>query len=136
MRIKLFNCHPAVLTHRLTQGLFATLVSGLHDAPDGSYLGDLGGDNIAHDNAYTELRHQYVVWKNLLRHYDYVGFEHYRRMFVIDPMPYDTLADLSWELADRADADPHRHAAPHRRPAGGMLPARHRPIRRRDADPA
>jgi len=100
MRIKLFNCHHAVPTHRLTEGLFATLVSGLHDAPDGSYLGDLGGDNIAHDNAYTELRHQYYVWKNLLRHYDYVGFEHYRRMFFIDPMPYDTLADLSWELAD------------------------------------
>lgn len=87
MKIRIFNCHHDIPTESMVGPLFASLVSGRHDAPDGSYLGDLGGLNIAGDNAYTELRHQYFVWKNLLPAYDYVGFEHYRRMFFIDPMP-------------------------------------------------
>jgi len=34
---------------------------------------DLGGINIAGDNLYSELRHQFFVWKNLMADFDYIG---------------------------------------------------------------
>jgi hypothetical protein len=55
-------------------------------------MSDLGAVNLADDNLYGELRHQYFVWKNLLDDYDYIGFEHYRRPFFIDPMSAEVLA--------------------------------------------
>jgi len=98
MTAKIFNCHHVTPLFAASTELFVTLVSGLHDSPDGSYLGDLGGKNIAEKNVFSEYRHQYFVWKNLLHLYDYVGFEHYRRMFFIDPMPPDRLQNILPEL--------------------------------------
>jgi Domain of unknown function (DUF4422) len=71
--------------------VFQTLVSNLPEPPDNSYLSDLTGINIADDNLYAEMRHQFYVWKNFLSDYDYIGFEHYRRPFFIDHLPAQQL---------------------------------------------
>jgi hypothetical protein len=55
-------------------------------------MSDLEGVNIAGENLYAELRHQYFVWKNLSSGLDYIGFEHYRRPFFIDAMAVEDLA--------------------------------------------
>jgi hypothetical protein len=98
MTAKIFNCHHVTPQFAASTELFVTLVSGMQDSPDGSYIGDLGGKNIAQKNVFSEYRHQYFVWKNLLHLYDYVGFEHYRRMFFIDAMTPDRLRGILPEL--------------------------------------
>jgi hypothetical protein len=92
MRLKLFSCHHLRPEFTCNTEIFQTLVSNLPEPEDGSFMSDLGGINIAGDNLYSELRHQYFVWKNLIGDYDYVGFEHYRRPFFIDMMPPERLA--------------------------------------------
>lgn len=87
MRIKILSCHHQVPAEPLMTSLFATLVSGEPSDPKGRFLGDLDGPNIATQNEHSELRLHYHVWKHLLPHYDYVGFEHYRRLFFLDPIP-------------------------------------------------
>jgi hypothetical protein len=63
-------------------------------------MSDLGGVNIAGDNLYSELRHQFFVWKNLIGSYDYIGFEHYRRPFFIDTLPARRLQEDFPDLVD------------------------------------
>ena len=92
MRLKVFSCHHLKPEFTCNTEIFQTLVSNIPEPEDGSFMSDLGGINIAGDNLYSELRHQYFVWKNLIADYDYVGFEHYRRPFFIDPLPSRTLA--------------------------------------------
>jgi hypothetical protein len=92
MNLKIFNCHHMVPDRPLTTGLFATLVSGLGSDPDGQYLGDLDGKNIADQLEHSEMRQQYHIWKEHLWKYDYVGFEHYRRLFCLDPLPGSEIA--------------------------------------------
>ena len=86
MRLKIFSCHHLRPEFTCNTEIFQTLVSNMAAPEDGSFMSDLDGMNIAGDNLYSELRHQYFVWKNLLGAYDYVGFEHYRRPFFIDPL--------------------------------------------------
>lgn len=86
MRLKIFSCHHIPPSHVLSTEIFQTLISGI-DVPPGSRIEtDSGGANIADDNDFSELRHQYFIWKNRLSEFDYVGFEHYRRPFLIDPL--------------------------------------------------
>ena len=59
----------------------------------------MGGSNIAHENNYSEVRHFYYVWKNLLSNLDYVGFGHYRRLIFLDPMPLDRLSAIAPHMA-------------------------------------
>jgi hypothetical protein len=92
MRLKIFSCHHFRPEFTCNTEIFQTLVSNLPEPEDGSFASDLGGINIAGDNRYSELRHQYFVWKNLIGAYDYIGFEHYRRRFFIDPLPMKRLA--------------------------------------------
>jgi hypothetical protein len=92
MRLKLFSCHHLEPEFTCNTEIFQTLVSNLPEPEDHAFMSDLGGINIAGDNLYSELRHQYFVWKNLLGDYDYIGFEHYRRPFFIDPLPPEQLA--------------------------------------------
>jgi hypothetical protein len=87
MRLKIFSCHHLRPTFTCNTEIFQTLVSNIPAPEDGAFMSDLNGLNIAGDNLYAELRHQYFVWKNLLGEYDYIGFEHYRRPFFIDPLP-------------------------------------------------
>ncbi len=99
MRVKIFSCHYTKPKRPLNGELFAPILSGVADAADGSYLGDLGGDNISDRNEFSEIRHHYYVWKNLLGSYDYVGFEHYRRMFFINPVRRERLLELGPSFA-------------------------------------
>jgi len=92
MRLKIFSCHHLKPEFTCNTEIFQTLVSNMPEPGDGSFMSDLGGINIAGDNLYSELRHQYFVWKNLIGSYDHIGFEHYRRPFFIDPLPMRRLA--------------------------------------------
>ena len=87
MRLKIYACHHAVPEFTCNTEIFQTFVSNVPAPEDGSFMSDLDKINIAGDNLYSELRHQYFVWKNLLQDHDYVGFEHYRRPFFIDTLP-------------------------------------------------
>jgi hypothetical protein len=92
MRLKIFSCHHLRPEFTCNTEIFQTLVSNLPAPEDGSFMSDLDGVNIAGDNLYSELRHQFFVWKNLIASYDYIGFEHYRRPFFIDTLPAERLA--------------------------------------------
>jgi hypothetical protein len=92
MRLKIFSCHHRKPELTCNTEIFQTLVSNLPEPEDGSFMSDLGGINIAGDNRYSELRHQFFAWKNLIDCYDYIGFEHYSRIFFIDPLPAKQLA--------------------------------------------
>jgi hypothetical protein len=92
MRLKIFSCHHRRPEFTCNTEIFQTLVSNIPAPADGSFMSDLGGINIAEDNLYSELRHQFFVWQNLIGCYDYIGFEHYRRPFFIDTLPAAQLA--------------------------------------------
>lgn len=86
MAARIFTCHHLVPENVFRPNrLFSMLISGVLTDEQAGYIGDLDADNIAGQNVYSEMRHQYFVWRNLLGRYDYVGFEHYRRVFFIDP---------------------------------------------------
>ena len=93
MRLKIFSCHHNPPQDELSSAIYQTLVSGLTPAPGSRVQTDLGGRNIADAQKFCELRHQYYVWQNLLSQYDYIGFEHYRRPFYIDPHPHAELLE-------------------------------------------
>jgi hypothetical protein len=101
MRLKIFSCHHRKPEFTCNSEIFQTFVSNVPEPDDGSFMSDCGGINIAGDNRYSELRHQFFVWKNLLDCYDYVGFEHYSRIFFIDTLPAKQLSaefDDVWEM--------------------------------------
>jgi hypothetical protein len=91
MRLKIYSCHHLRPEFTCNTEIFQTFVSNMPEPEDGSFMSDLGGINIADDNRYSELRHQYFVWKHLIGQYDYIGFEHYRRPFFIDTLPQEHL---------------------------------------------
>jgi hypothetical protein len=99
MKIKIFSCHHVVAAHQLNTHLYQSLVSGLELPANATSWTDIGGINISKRQKFCELRHQYYVWKNLLSDYDYVGFEHYRRMFYFDPWPMPQTKAIGPELA-------------------------------------
>jgi len=89
-RVRIFSCHHTAPSHHYDGRLFQDLGSNFRDQT--GMLSDLDGINIAHDNDFSEMRHQFYVWKNLLEQYDHVGFEHYRRVMFIDPLPAEQMA--------------------------------------------
>lgn len=82
MGLTIFSCHHAVPERVAETPLFRTLLSGL-TAPGA--LSDLEGENIAERQKFCELRHQYHIWRQHAAALDHLGFEHYRRAFLIDP---------------------------------------------------
>jgi hypothetical protein len=87
MSLRIYRCNH-VVPERFDKGpIFRTLISGVPSSAEGVYDGDLDGVNISEKNIHSEMRHQFYVWKNLLANNDYVGFEHYRRTFFLDPLP-------------------------------------------------
>jgi len=92
MRLKIYSCHHVKPRFTCNTEIFQTFVSNMPEPEDGSFMSDLDKINIAGDNLYSELRHQFYVWKNLIEDYDYIGFEHYRRPFFIDTLPSRRLA--------------------------------------------
>jgi len=87
MRLKIFTVHHFMPTQWVANDIFAPFVTGMSTASNPALISDEGGDNIAHENSYGEMRAHYYVWKNLLSDYDYVGFQHYRRNFFFDQIP-------------------------------------------------
>ncbi len=98
MKVGIFNCHHAVPQQVFHDNIYMSLVSGVRSSPAGDFLGDLDGVNIADKNIYAEIRHQYYVWKNFEGVYDFVGFEHYRRLFFLDAIPTSLLQLRHQEL--------------------------------------
>ena len=95
MHTRIFICHHVPPALSIANDLFATLVSGSPASCDETYLTDFSGSNIAEQNVFSEIRHQYFVWKNLIQDLNYVGFEHYRRMFFLDPMTQEKLEQIA-----------------------------------------
>lgn len=91
MKCMIYACHHAVPDRSWRLPMFSSLVSGIAAPRDGSFASDLAGENIAVQLEHSEMRHQYYVWRNTLVQYDYVGFEHYRRLFFLDPLPESQL---------------------------------------------
>jgi Domain of unknown function (DUF4422) len=91
MRLKIYSCHYTAPDRVVATDLFQTFVSGFVPVEDPSVISDAHGDGIPHDNRYSELRHHYFAWKNLLADVDYIGFEHYRRAFFLLPSPGEHL---------------------------------------------
>jgi hypothetical protein len=110
MNIKIFACHHLKPAHEISSALFQSMVSGMTPEPGSQVLTDLAGRNIATRERFCELRHQYYVWQNLLGAYDYVGFEHYRRLFWLNPLTsgqrarYPALAAISRECLTPPDS--------------------------------
>ena len=98
MNGRVFICHHAVPARVLTTRSFVTLQSGAYDDEATGVLGDLGGQNIAALNGHSEMRHQYHVWRERLAGLDYVGFEHYRRWFFVNPLNAGQLHRFDAEL--------------------------------------
>ncbi|GBR50125.1 capsular biosynthesis protein [Neokomagataea thailandica NBRC 106555] len=104
MRVKIFSCHYKTPAKPVNNELFADILSGAKSDPDGHFIGDLDGENISEQNVFSEIRHHYYVWKNLLDDYEYIGFDHYRRRFFITPMPFEKLNKISPHFAGQRDA--------------------------------
>ncbi|MDE8342302.1 MAG: DUF4422 domain-containing protein [Acidocella sp.] len=91
MKFKVFSCNHVRPNHVINTELFQTFVSGLSPDPEKNILTDVSGKNISDMQKFCELRQQYYIWQNEISQYDYVGFEHYRRLFNIDPLPIESL---------------------------------------------
>ena len=86
MRMRLFSCHHLRPSFPAAGELFMPIWSGGAADPRGRWLTDLDGLNI-HSQPLDEMRQQFYVWRNLLGGLDHVGFEHYRRLLPLDPLP-------------------------------------------------
>ncbi len=86
MNGRIYICHHLPPSRIVANSLFSTLLCGAHDDERTGVLGDLGGRNIAEPNWHSEMRHQYHVWQDRIGDLDYVGFEHYRRLFFVNPL--------------------------------------------------
>ena len=86
MEGRIYTCYHYVPPRVINTSLFATFLSGAHSDAGTGLVGDLDGANIASPNLHSEMRHQYHVWQERLAGMDYVGFEHHRRIFYINPL--------------------------------------------------
>jgi hypothetical protein len=93
MDCTIYNCHHAAPDYSFKQPMFMSLVSGIPAPNDQSYLSDLDGENIASRLEHSEMRQQFYVWRNLAQGQSYVGFEHYRRLFFLDPLSDDQVRE-------------------------------------------
>ncbi len=87
MRARIFTLHHFIPDDYFANEVYAPLVAGQKLGPHPVLISDEHGDNISAEPAFTDMRGQYYVWKNLLAAYDYVGFQHYRRYIFFDQMP-------------------------------------------------
>ncbi len=90
MNGRVFICHHMPPARVISTSLFATIRSGVSDDPATGLIGDLSGRNIAEPNRHSEMRHQFHVLHERAAGLDYVGFEHHRRIFFLEPVsaPY------------------------------------------------
>lgn len=72
----------------MSHDIFSDFIIGQKSKED-HFFGDLDHeDNIAFEETHSEMRAHYYIWKNHLKNYDYIGFEHFRRLLYIDYLPY------------------------------------------------
>jgi hypothetical protein len=89
MRIKLYSCHHNRPLFPATGDVFVPIWTGGEADPAGRWITDLQGLNLHAAPDFNEMRQQFFVWRNLMDGADYIGFEHYRRLFLLDPLPAD-----------------------------------------------
>ena len=86
MQGRIYTCWAFEPDRVVSTSLFSTMLSGVRSDPRRGLLGDLDGANIAEPNWHSEMRHQYHVWQERLHGQEYVGFEHHRRLFFVNPL--------------------------------------------------
>lgn len=93
LRLEIFSAHHTRPLFKASHGIFRPIWGGGEPCPDGSYVTDV---RIPRKTTlgYNETALHYYVWKHSIDHLDYVGFEHYRRMFLF-PSLFDDRDDLS-----------------------------------------
>lgn len=78
MRIRIFAVSHFIPEHYLKTELFCPFVMGW-PTPMGM-PNDMVGARLD-EQSYAEMRAHYWVWKNQLDNWDFIGFQHYRRLF-------------------------------------------------------
>lgn len=82
----------------MSNDIFTDFIIG-QKSKENHFSGDLDSeDNIAFEDTHSEMRAHYYIWKNHLNDYDYIGFEHYRRLLYVDYIPYSLLIKNSPSL--------------------------------------
>lgn len=90
MRIRLYSCHHERPIFPALGEIFMPIWTGGEVDPNGRWLTDLSGLNLHAAPDFNEMRQEFFAWRNLMPDADYIGFEHYRRLFMLDPLPaYD-----------------------------------------------
>ena len=92
VRVKIFSSHHALPETPVTATkIFEPILTNIPMELADGIVTDKSGSNIAGKATFGSVRQHYFVWKNLAPKLDYVGFEQYRRVFFIDPLPSDVL---------------------------------------------
>jgi hypothetical protein len=86
VKVKIYSCHHERPIFPACGELFAPIWTGGVLDPDGRWLTDIDGLNLHAAADFNEMRQEFFVWRNLLDGVDYIGFEHYRRLFLLDPL--------------------------------------------------
>lgn len=107
MRVKIFTIHHFVPDQWIIGDLFAPFVTGRSAGSHADIMSDNNGINIAQEQSYAEMRAHYYIWKNRLAGYDYVGFQHYRRLFFFDQMAAAAQDPLCTAIRNHFLREPH-----------------------------
>ncbi|MBS1055095.1 DUF4422 domain-containing protein [Gluconobacter kondonii] len=94
-RLKIFR-----VTHQINEeenyisnNIFSDFIIG-QKSKDNSFFGDLDSDdNISSEHTHSEMRAHYYIWKNHIKDYDYIGFEHFKRLLYVDYIPASELIE-------------------------------------------
>ena len=89
MTIRIFTISHFIPEHYVSNEVFCPLVMGW-PTPAGM-ANDMGGQRLE-ERSYAEMRAHYWVWKNQLDRWDFIGFQHYRRLFYwpgVEPADFD-----------------------------------------------
>ena len=83
MQLTIYSAHHTRPLYPAGNDLFVPMWSGGPPPRGSEYLVDAGVPRKPR-LGFNEMSQQYYVWKHLLNGLDYVGFEHYRRIFLFD----------------------------------------------------
>lgn len=87
VKVKIYSCHHERPLFPAFGDVFTPLWTGGEVDQAGRWLTDLDGLNLHSEKDFNEMRQEFFAWRNLLDGLDYIGFEHYRRLFLLDPLP-------------------------------------------------
>jgi hypothetical protein len=92
VKVKIYSCHHERPIFPASGELFMPIWTGGEADPAGRWLTDVEGLNLHAARDFNEMRQEFFAWRNLLDGVDYIGFEHYRRLFLLDPLTADDCA--------------------------------------------